>query len=102
MSENPLGTRYSRAAIRSSAARIGGLSLHLTHDSDAIAARARAGLERKFEREADPDGSLSPDERERRVRLVKKRHYARLSLAAAKKRAEGSRPTRSRDSGTAA
>lgn len=86
------GKRDSRAAIRSASARIGGISLHLTYDSDAIAARARSGLERKFEIEADPDGSLTPAKRERRMRLIKKRYYARLSLAAAKKR--GGKPRR--------
>ena len=32
--------------------RIGGLSLHVQQDSYSIAAKARAGLEQKFEREA--------------------------------------------------
>lgn len=67
-------------ARRKLAARIGGLSCHLRHGSDAIAARARRGLEAKFEREADPDNKLMPEERARRVTLIKRLYYSRIAL----------------------
>ncbi len=71
--------------------RIGGLSVVAKHGPDAIAARARAGLWRKFCREADPDGVLSETERTRRAELVQRAYYARLA-----KRSADSRRRRSR------
>ena len=47
---------------------------------------ARRGLRAKFEREADPDGTLPPDELEYRVEQLMKAHMLRMSLAAAKAR----------------
>ena len=91
MQENPVDASDSTGAFKSAAARIGGLSLHIDGDSYAIAARARAGLQAKFEREADPDGTLAPEERARRVELVRRRHYARVGLKAAKTRRTKSR-----------
>ena len=40
--------RSNKDSCRSFNARIGGLSLHITGDSEKIAARARQGLEAKF------------------------------------------------------
>ena len=54
-----------------------------------VAARmkpAREGMIRKFEREVDPDGTLSPDERARRVEAARKAYYTRISMLAQKKR----------------
>ena len=65
------------------AARIGGLSLHLYGDSDAIAARARRGLDEKFRREVDPTGTLSPSELERKVHIALRLHFARLAMLSA-------------------
>jgi hypothetical protein len=48
---------------------------------------ARAGLQARWEREADPDGVLSPDERAARVASLKKAHYARMVLARRRKAA---------------
>lgn len=72
------------AARRRLAARIGGISCHLRYGSDKIAARARAGLETRFEREADPEGILDPEERARRVALIRKLYFTRIALARAK------------------
>jgi len=73
---------------RKLAARIGGLSLHLTRDSDAIAARARAGLEEKFRRQAlDDDPTLRGPALERRISRIKRLYYARLALKRNIKRA---------------
>ena len=76
------------------AAKIGGLSLHLYGDSDAIAARARRGLEAKFLREVDPDGLLPPGLLERKLKIAKRLYFARLAHRSAKaRRARGRRGT---------
>jgi hypothetical protein len=61
--------------------------LHATHDSHAIAAKARDGLRRRFEREVDPEGELTPAERARRADLAMRAHMTRLAMASARKRA---------------
>jgi hypothetical protein len=53
---------------------------------DAAPARARAGLEAKFLREADPDGVLPEPERQRRAALIRTAYYQRLALASLKAR----------------
>jgi hypothetical protein len=53
--------------------------------ADATSA-ARSGLRARFEREADPDGTLTPEELEYRVGLLQKAHMLRMSLAAKKAR----------------
>lgn len=58
-----------------------------TTDRTAATAPARAGLRAKFAREVDPDGTLPPDELERRVDSLMRAHMLRMSLAAAKARA---------------
>ena len=68
------------------AARIGGLSLHLYGDSDAIAARARRGLDEKFRREVDPDGILPPRVLKRKLKIARKLHFASLAKKSAKAR----------------
>jgi hypothetical protein len=68
------------------AARIGGLSLHLHGDSDAIAANARSGLDAKFRNEVDPDGVLPPRVRARKLKIARKLHFTRLALMSAKAR----------------
>jgi hypothetical protein len=73
------------AARRRLAARIGGIALHLRHDSNAIAARARAGLFAKFERMADPDGRLTPEARAKKAKLLLRQHMSRLALKSLKK-----------------
>ena len=76
----------STPSQRRLAARIGGLSLHLNNDSNEIAARARLGLGRKFEREIDPEGRLSSAELASKVRLAKSLYYTRLALRSSKAR----------------
>lgn len=64
----------------------------------ANAIRAQAGLLAKFEREVDPDGTLPPAERARRVESAKRAHFQRLALRSAQSRrrkaAESSSPDR--------
>ena len=80
------------SAVRRSAARIGGLSVHIKGDSDAIARRARKGLLNRFRREAL---ALQPGLRgtslERKIDLIRRRFYARLALQSAKARARRAR-----------
>ena len=65
------------------AARTGWVSRQLKGDLDAIAARARRGIDEKFRQKADPDGVLNPRELERKVGLEKRLHYARLAQKSA-------------------
>ena len=74
------------ATRRRLAARIGGIAVHLRHDSNAIAARARAGLVAKFERMADPDGRLTPEARAKKAKLLLRQHMSRLALKSIRKR----------------
>jgi hypothetical protein len=67
--------------------RIGAYRLHATHDPRETTAPARSAFLARFEREVDPDGSLSPQERQRRALAARKAYFARLALKSAKKRA---------------
>lgn len=59
------------------------------HEGDRVAATqpARAGLERKFEDEVDPDRVLDPVERAKRVANAKSAFYTRIARSSAKNRA---------------
>lgn len=63
-------TRWSRVADRTAATEPG-----------------RRGLEARFEREVDPDGVLSPEERAKRARNAKAAHFRRMNRASAAARA---------------
>jgi hypothetical protein len=54
--------------------------LHAQQNSNEIAARARTGFDKRFEREADPDGTLPEAERARRVALLRRAYFVRLAL----------------------
>jgi hypothetical protein len=83
--------------------RIGAHRLHATHDPRETTAKARETFLIQFEREVDPDGTLSPDERRRRAEHAKKAHFARLAHLSAKARRKDPSPTPARpvDSGQA-
>ena len=67
--------------------RIGAHRLHATHDPRETTAKARETFLTQFEREVDPDGALSPEERQRRAEHAKKAHFTRLArLSAAARR----------------
>lgn len=71
--------------------RIGGLRVHALHDSNAIAARARTGLDAKFVQEIQEAAArngelLSPAELDRRAGYARKAHFARLSMLSAQAR----------------
>lgn len=57
-----------------------------THDRAARTAPARRAMLDKFEREVDPDGTLSPAERARRAQNARKAYFARLALKSAQAR----------------
>ncbi len=56
---------------------------------EGTATARRAFLER-FEREADPDGDLSPQERVVRAERLRKAHFQRLALKSARARRRAS------------
>jgi hypothetical protein len=72
-------------AQRSRIGRIGGLTLHATSDSYAIAARARAGLDARFRRDVIEHAAnagqaeLTEAEIDRRVVLSRKLHFTRMA-----------------------
>ena len=53
-----------------------------TPDRTAATEPARVGLRAKFAREVDPEGTLPPDELERRVDSLMRAHMLRMSLKA--------------------
>jgi len=60
-----------------------------TADRAAATAPARKGLQQRFEREVDPDGTLSPAERARRAQSARTAYFTRLSLRSAQSRRKG-------------
>jgi hypothetical protein len=56
------------------------------HDPHEHAAKMQAALRARFEREADPDGTLAPAERQRRAEQLYKAHMAKLAFESAKAR----------------
>jgi hypothetical protein len=72
---------------RSLISRIGALaSWKNTADRSARTAPARKAALDRFEREVDPEGVLSPAERERRAGYARKEYFARLALKSAQAR----------------
>jgi hypothetical protein len=67
--------------------RIGAFVLHASRDPRETTAKARATFLARFERDVDPDGSLPPEERQRRALAARKAHFERLALKSARSRA---------------
>lgn len=57
-----------------------------TADLAAATAPARRAFDERFEREVDPDGQLSADERARRADHARRAYFARLALRSAQSR----------------
>lgn len=57
-----------------------------TDDTVAATAKARAAAEGRFERQADPEGVLSPDVRARKASNLRTAFYLKLSAAGVKAR----------------
>jgi hypothetical protein len=69
---------------RSLAGRIGAHTKWAkTSDRTAATAPARRAFLDRFEREVDPDGVLSPQERGRRAESARKAYFTRLALKSA-------------------
>jgi len=77
------------ASERSLRGRIGAYTrwAHASAEDRSLATRPmREGLQAKFEREADPEGTLTPRERAKRAELLRKAFFARLALKSAQAR----------------
>lgn len=66
--------------------RLGGLAKSARYDSREATAPARAGLWAKFLAEADPTGTLTVAERQRRATALMRLHMGRLALRSAQVR----------------
>lgn len=73
--------------------RIGAYRLHATHDPRETTRNARAAFLARFEREVDPDRTLSEAERLRRAESARKAHFVRLALQSARARARRAKKT---------
>jgi hypothetical protein len=70
-------------------ARMAAHALHArVQDPSAHTARARHAFLSRFEREVDPEGVLTPQERARRAEHAKKAYFLRLAAASSKARAK--------------
>ena len=75
---------------RSLRARLAAHTLHAkVTDPAAHTAPARQAFLDRFEREVDPDGVLSAQERARRAAHARKAYFAKLALASARARRNG-------------
>lgn len=83
-------------ADRSLAASIAANSRWSREDPAEQGRKMRVGLEAKFLREVDPDGTLPDAERRRRAECARRAYFQRLALASAKARRERSRRSRAR------
>jgi hypothetical protein len=84
-------TPEDRAATRAAAARLGHLGGSATaarHDPKVYTALARAGMEKRFVDEVDPDRVLPEPERARRAAAARKAYYTELMAKARAGRAE--------------
>jgi hypothetical protein len=84
------------AVLRSQIASIAAHSLHaqVSDPSAHTAAARQAFLTDRFEREVDPDGVLTPDDRARRAAHARSAYFKRLALrSASARRSRSSRTT---------
>jgi hypothetical protein len=82
----PSGHRPMTPGERTLRARAAAYEMHAKHGSQKAALRGQAALLAKFERQIDPDGLLTPEERRRRAMHARRAHMARLALASARSR----------------
>jgi len=68
------------------AGSIGGHTTHSLYSSDEIAARARDGALRRFEKQVDPEGLLEPQERGRRAQHARAAWMRKLAIQSANAR----------------
>lgn len=67
-------------------ARVGAHALHSQYDSRELTSAARVAFLSRFEREVDPLGQLSPEERARRAEHARKSYMLSLALKSAQAR----------------
>jgi hypothetical protein len=67
-------------------ARLAAHSKWANHDPIDGTAAARAAFLDRFDRDADPEGTLPPAERARRAAHLRKAYFTRLALASARAR----------------
>ncbi len=81
--------------------RIGAHVLHSRRDPRLTTAAAREAFLNRFEREVDPEGILTPEERARRAHHLRKAYFARLALRSAQaRRRRAQRHERCQDAGS--
>jgi hypothetical protein len=66
--------------------RLAAYQLHATHDPKETTKKAREAFAARFEREVDPDGVLSPEERARRADAARRAYFTRLALRSSRAR----------------
>jgi hypothetical protein len=66
--------------------RMAAYRLHATHDPRETTRKARAAFASRFEREVDPDGTLSPTERARRADAARRAYFTELALRSSQAR----------------
>jgi hypothetical protein len=82
----PSGHRPMTPGERTLRARAAAYEMHAKHGSQKAALSGQAALLGKFERQVDPKGLLTPEERRRRASYARRAHMARLALASARSR----------------
>jgi hypothetical protein len=70
--------------------RLGAYSQHAKYDVVETTRAARAAHDKKFVDQVDPDRTLAPAERDRRVTAARKAHFTRLALLSAEARRRNS------------
>jgi len=68
------------------AGRIGGFAKASRYPPGELTRQARSAFLRRFERQVDSEGVLSPEERARRALAAKKAYFCRLAYLSAKAR----------------
>ncbi len=64
--------------------RIGGYARAAKYSPEELTGKARAGFVHRFEAEVDPDGTLPPEERQRRANAALRAHMAHMAQLARK------------------
>jgi hypothetical protein len=73
-------------AERSLRSRMAAYRLHASHDPKDTTRAARAAFLSRFEREVDPDATLTPTERSRRAEAARKAYFTKLAIQSARAR----------------
>jgi hypothetical protein len=81
--------------------RVGAHQQHARHDPTATTLPARRAFLDRFEREADPDGTLPLAERARRAQHLRRAYFLRLALRSAEVRRQRTRRRQRQNGGQA-